>query len=180
MLSLLLCQAFSSSWSTLDDRAIIKKPDTMNETLALHNAVEPQILLRPFGFQSQDLSAEGFYHSMYFGLVVLVLAFPIFQIKKVVCRRNSMRDFFSRTLLVHRWRVVCYFFESTQIALVVCTAGRLGNTSTAVGCSFIDYFSAFAGLPLVLTTEKVYNSIMYSGSNRWIVDQWGTMAFGNN
>ena len=65
----------------LDDRAIIKKPDTMNETLALHNAVDPQIFFRPFGFQSQDLSAEGFYHSMYFWFV-LVLAFPIFQIRK--------------------------------------------------------------------------------------------------
>ena len=34
----------------LDERAIIKKPDTMNETLALHNAVDPQIFLSPFWF----------------------------------------------------------------------------------------------------------------------------------
>ena len=65
-----------------DERAIIKKPDTMNETLALHNAVDPQIFFRPLGFQSQDLSAEGFYHSMYLGWIIILLSVPIFTIRK--------------------------------------------------------------------------------------------------
>jgi len=54
--------------------AIIKHPPEMNQQLALHNAVDPQTFVRPFGFQSVDLSAEGFEHSMYLGLVALALA----------------------------------------------------------------------------------------------------------
>ncbi|MBM76666.1 MAG: hypothetical protein CMK59_14765 [Proteobacteria bacterium] len=63
--------------------AIIKKPDTMNATLALHNAVDPRIFVTPFGFQSRDLSSEGFYHSMYFGLIVLAFAFSVIRQRKL-------------------------------------------------------------------------------------------------
>ena len=42
--------------------AIIKRPEGMNEQLALHNAVDPRTFVAPFGFQSVDLSSEGFYH----------------------------------------------------------------------------------------------------------------------
>ncbi|MDG1478884.1 MAG: hypothetical protein P8R54_04800 [Myxococcota bacterium] len=54
--------------------AIVKHPDAMNEQLALHNAVDPRTFVMPFGFRSVDLSAEGFEHSMYLGLVALLLA----------------------------------------------------------------------------------------------------------
>ncbi|MEC7984158.1 MAG: hypothetical protein VX278_03275 [Myxococcota bacterium] len=56
------------------DAAIIKRPPGMNELLALHNAVDPRTFIAPFGFQSRDLSHEGFYHTLYLGLVVLFLA----------------------------------------------------------------------------------------------------------
>jgi hypothetical protein len=52
--------------------AIIKHPESMNDQLALHNAVDT--FLAPLGFRSVDLSAEGFEHSMYLGLVALGLA----------------------------------------------------------------------------------------------------------
>jgi len=45
----------------------------MNAQLALHNAVDPRTFLMPFGFRSRDLSAEGFEHSMYLGLIALAL-----------------------------------------------------------------------------------------------------------
>ncbi len=54
--------------------AIVKHPDSMNEQLALHNAVDPRTFFAPLGFRSVDLSAEGFEHSMYLGLVCLLLA----------------------------------------------------------------------------------------------------------
>lgn len=54
--------------------AIIKRPPGMNELLALHNAVDPRTFIAPFGFQSRDLSHEGFYHTMYLGLIALFLA----------------------------------------------------------------------------------------------------------
>jgi hypothetical protein len=54
--------------------AIIKRPEGMNETLALHNGVDPRTFIAPFGFQSVDLSHEGFVHSMYLGWVLLFLA----------------------------------------------------------------------------------------------------------
>ncbi len=56
------------------DAAIIKHPESMNDQLALHNAVDPRTFLHPFGFRSVDLSAEGFEHSMYLGLLALGLA----------------------------------------------------------------------------------------------------------
>ena len=54
--------------------AIIKKPEGMNEFLALHNAVDPRTFIAPLGFQSRDLSHEGFVHTLYLGLVALPLA----------------------------------------------------------------------------------------------------------
>ena len=54
--------------------AIVKHPDSMNEQLALHNAVDPRTFVAPFGFRSVDLTAEGFEHSMYLGLAALLLA----------------------------------------------------------------------------------------------------------
>ncbi len=39
-----------------------------------HNAVDPRTFFWPGGFQSVDLSAEGFLHSSYLGVVVLLLA----------------------------------------------------------------------------------------------------------
>lgn len=54
--------------------AIIKRPDGMNEQLALHNAVDPRTFFMPFGFQSVDLTDEGFVHSMYLGLFGLWFA----------------------------------------------------------------------------------------------------------
>jgi len=54
--------------------AIVKHPDSMNDQLAAHNAVDPRTFVQPFGFRSVDLSDEGFQHSMYLGLVALVLA----------------------------------------------------------------------------------------------------------
>ncbi len=56
------------------DDAIIKHPESMNDQLALHNAVDPRTFVQPFGFRSVDLSAEGFEHSMYLGLAALALA----------------------------------------------------------------------------------------------------------
>ena len=56
------------------DDAIVRHPEAMNEALALHNAVDPRVFIAPFGFRSVDLSAEGFEHSMYLGLVALGLA----------------------------------------------------------------------------------------------------------
>jgi len=53
--------------------AIVKHPGGMNAQLALHNAVDPRTFLMPFGFRSRDLSAEGFEHSMYLGLIALAL-----------------------------------------------------------------------------------------------------------
>jgi hypothetical protein len=55
--------------------AIIKRPDGMNDQLALHNAVDPRTFFAPLGFQSVDLTAEGFVHSMYLGLFALWFAF---------------------------------------------------------------------------------------------------------
>jgi hypothetical protein len=54
--------------------AVVKHPEAMNVQLALHNAVDPRIFIAPFGFRSVDLTVEGFEHSMYLGLVALVLA----------------------------------------------------------------------------------------------------------
>jgi len=54
--------------------AIIKKPPGMNEMLALHNAVDPRTFIAPFGFQSRDLTHEGFLHTLYLGIFALVLA----------------------------------------------------------------------------------------------------------
>ncbi|MDP6935231.1 MAG: hypothetical protein QGG40_20090, partial [Myxococcota bacterium] len=54
--------------------AIIRHPSGMNEQLALHNAVDIRTFFVPGGFRSADLSAEGFEHSMYLGLVALTLA----------------------------------------------------------------------------------------------------------
>ena len=54
--------------------AIVKHPEGMNEQLALHNAVDPRTFVSPGGFRSVDLSAEGFEHSMYLGLLALGLA----------------------------------------------------------------------------------------------------------
>ncbi len=56
-----------------DARAIVKHPASMNDELAAHNAVDPQTFVRPGGFQSVDLSNEGFAHSMYLGLLSLGL-----------------------------------------------------------------------------------------------------------
>lgn len=56
------------------DAAIIKHPESMNDQLALHNAVDPRTFLAPLGFRSVDLGAEGFEHSMYMGLLALGLA----------------------------------------------------------------------------------------------------------
>ena len=55
-------------------QAIVKHPDSMNDQLAAHNAVDPRTFVQPFGFRSVDLSAEGFEHSMYLGLLALFLA----------------------------------------------------------------------------------------------------------
>ncbi|MGC6507310.1 MAG: hypothetical protein ACON4U_02795 [Myxococcota bacterium] len=57
--------------------AIIKRPPGMNETLALHNAVDPRTFFAPFGFQSVDLSSEGFTHSLYLGLIATALMLKI-------------------------------------------------------------------------------------------------------
>jgi len=54
--------------------AIIKRPDGMNDSLALHNAVDPRTFIAPFGFQSVDLTDEGFVHSMYLGIFALFFA----------------------------------------------------------------------------------------------------------
>ena len=54
--------------------AIIKHPESMNLQLALHNAVDPRTFVAPLGFRSVDLSAEGFEHSLYLGLLALALA----------------------------------------------------------------------------------------------------------
>ena len=59
------------------DNAIIKRPDGMNDTLALHNAVDPRTFFAPFGFQSVDLSDEGFVHSMYLGLFACFFAIRV-------------------------------------------------------------------------------------------------------
>jgi hypothetical protein len=56
------------------EAAIIKHPESMNDQLAMHNAVDPRTFLAPLGFRSVDLSAEGFEHSMYLGLLALALA----------------------------------------------------------------------------------------------------------
>ncbi|MCK6525614.1 hypothetical protein L6R49_29780, partial [Myxococcota bacterium] len=53
--------------------AIIKHPPEMNALLAAHNAVDPRAFFAPLGFRSVDLSAEGFEHSPYLGLVALGL-----------------------------------------------------------------------------------------------------------
>ena len=55
------------------ENAIIKRPPGMNEELALHNAVDPRTFIAPFGFQSRDLTEEGFLHTMYLGIVALFL-----------------------------------------------------------------------------------------------------------
>ena len=57
----------------LAENAIIKRPQGMNPFLALHNAVDPRTFFVPFGFQSVDLSSEGFLHSMYFGAIALLI-----------------------------------------------------------------------------------------------------------
>lgn len=57
-----------------DPDAIIKHPESMNLQLALHNAVDPRTFVAPLGFRSVDLSAEGFEHSLYLGLLALALA----------------------------------------------------------------------------------------------------------
>ena len=56
------------------DDALVRHPAEMNDALALHNAVDPRTFAVPFGFRSVDLSAEGFEHSGYLGLVALALA----------------------------------------------------------------------------------------------------------
>lgn len=62
--------------------AIIKRPDGMNESLALHNAVDPRTFIAPFGFQSVDLSHEGFVHSMYLGLIACFFALRVVRSHK--------------------------------------------------------------------------------------------------
>ena len=62
--------------------AIIKRPDGMNESLALHNAVDPRTFIAPFGFQSVDLTDEGFVHSMYLGLIACFFAVRVMRSHK--------------------------------------------------------------------------------------------------
>lgn len=57
-----------------DPRAVVQHPDSMNLELAAHNAVDPLTFIKPFGFQSVDLAAEGFRHSGYLGWAALALA----------------------------------------------------------------------------------------------------------
>lgn len=59
--------------------AIIKHPDSMNDQLAAHNAVDLRTFFQPFGFRSVDLSHEGFEHSMYLGVAALLFAFFAFR-----------------------------------------------------------------------------------------------------
>ncbi len=59
--------------------AIIKHPDSMNDQLAAHNAVDLRTFFQPFGFRSVDLSHEGFQHSMYLGLAALLLCVFAFR-----------------------------------------------------------------------------------------------------
>lgn len=63
----------------LAENAIIKRPQGMNPFLALHNAVDPRTFFVPFGFQSVDLSSEGFVHSMYLGIFALILGFKAWR-----------------------------------------------------------------------------------------------------
>ena len=67
--------------------AIIKRPDGMNESLALHNAVDPRTFIAPFGFQSVDLTDEGFVHSMYLGLIACFFAVRVLRSHKGRPRR---------------------------------------------------------------------------------------------
>jgi hypothetical protein len=59
--------------------AIIKRPEGMNISLALHNAVDPRTFVMPFGFQSVDLSNEGFVHTMYLGIITVPLAATVWK-----------------------------------------------------------------------------------------------------
>ena len=64
-------------WQLDATNAIIKRPDGMNDSLALHNAVDPRTFFAPFGFQSVDLTDEGFVHSMYLGVIALFFALRV-------------------------------------------------------------------------------------------------------
>ncbi|RME27560.1 MAG: hypothetical protein D6798_04275 [Deltaproteobacteria bacterium] len=54
--------------------AMIRRSPQLDAELALHNAVDPRTFVTPGGFQSVDLSAEGFIHLGYLGLFALALA----------------------------------------------------------------------------------------------------------
>jgi len=54
--------------------AMVRRSPQLDASLLLHNAVDPRSFVAPGGFQSVDLSAEGFVHMGYLGLFALALA----------------------------------------------------------------------------------------------------------
>lgn len=67
-----------TAWWTLQADWLVFRPPVREladmEAQLRHNAVDPRTFFWPGDFQSVDLSAEGFLHSSYLGVVVLLLA----------------------------------------------------------------------------------------------------------
>lgn len=91
--------------------AIIKHPEAMNEQLALHNAVDPRTFFQPLGFRSVDLSAEGFEHSMYLGIVVIGLAVWALRTTKTVDSDSRTKLFSHAPRLWMIAAVACLFLS---------------------------------------------------------------------
>ena len=123
--------------------AIIKRPEGMNPSLALHNAVDPRTFVAPFGFQSVDLSSEGFVHSMYFGIVALIIGLKTWKSQRVwiitalCCMVFSLGPYLYwgdswLTLGEARLRMPWFFLQNIFSGLAVTHPLRLAIPSLAI------------------------------------------------
>jgi hypothetical protein len=123
--------------------AIIKRPEGMNPSLALHNAVDPRTFVAPFGFQSVDLSSEGFVHSMYFGIVALLIGLKTWKSQRVwiitalCCMVFSLGPYLYwgdswLTLGEARLRMPWFFLQNIFSGLAVTHPLRLAIPSLAI------------------------------------------------
>ena len=127
--------------------AIIKRPPGMNETLALHNAVDPRTFFTPFGFQSVDLSTEGFVHSLYFGTVIVLLAskrlwrhklWLLALIASMLCALGPYLYWGDGWFVSGgaRFRLPWYYLQALFPGLAVTHPLRLGIPALAICCAF--------------------------------------------
>jgi hypothetical protein len=123
--------------------AIIKRPPGMNELLALHNAVDPRTFIAPFGFQSRDLSHEGFVHTLYLGVIALPLALfflrkkPLWLIALFACILCSLGPYLYfgdgwYTLNGAKLRLPWWYLQQSIPALSITHPLRIGIPALAI------------------------------------------------